>query len=37
MLDFIERNFVEVLVFTFFFGVIFTVTAGYVAAQIIFG
>jgi hypothetical protein len=37
MLQYIERNLVEVLAFSLLFGVISTVSAGYLLAQWIFG
>ena len=37
MLQFIERNFLEVLLFSLFFGMFFTISAGYFLATWIFG
>ena len=37
MLQFIENNLVEVLLFSLLFGVISTISAGYLLAQWIFG
>ena len=37
MLQFIERNFLEVLLFSLFFGIFFTISAGYLLAMWIFG
>jgi len=37
MLQFIERNFLEVLLFSLFFGMFFTISAGYLLAMWIFG
>lgn len=36
MLEYIERNFVEVLAFSLFFGMFSTVSAGYLLAYFIF-
>jgi hypothetical protein len=37
MLQYIERNLVEVLAFSLFFGMFFTISAGYLLARWIFG
>jgi hypothetical protein len=37
MLQFIERNLVEVLLFSLFFGMFFTISLGYLLAYWIFG
>ena len=37
MLQFVERNLVEVLLFSLFFGVVITVSAGYLLAYWLFG
>lgn len=37
MLQFVERNFLEVLLFSLFFGMFFTISAGYLLAMWIFG
>lgn len=37
MLQFVERYLVEVLLFSLFFGVVSTISAGYLLAQWIFG
>jgi hypothetical protein len=37
MLQFIERNLLEVLLFSLFFGMFFTISAGYLLAMWIFG